>query len=139
MHKVISTLVLGASLTLGGCQQQIVKEAPLSKVELGPSSSNFIQVTSERAGIASSNLLRAGMSGINTSQASKELRYRFVWFDRDGFEINDLSSRWQYRTLPPKERFSLEMIATNPKSADYLIRIYDNARKSSNHSKGIEE
>lgn len=134
-----SSLALVLVSSLFGCQAQTVKQVQHSNVELGPHARQYIQITDERSGFSTSNLLRAGANGINTSSQQQQLRFRFIWLDNSGFEIAGLPSRWQYTTLPPKESFSLEMIASSPSATDYRIRIYDHNGTKNNDSQGIEQ
>ena len=137
LYRTGLTLVLTS--TLLGCQTESIKQVQHSNVELGPHASRYIQITNERAGFSTSNLLRAGANGINTSSLQQQLRFRFIWLDSAGFEISGLPSRWQYTTLPPNESFSLEMIASSPSATDYRIRIYDHNGTKNNDSQGIEQ
>lgn len=121
-----------------GCQQQNSMALPPSKVQLGPKTSVYVQITAEQNTFASSNLLRAGVKGVNNSSANKEIIYRFVWLDAHGFEIKGLPSRWKRTILLRKTPFSLDMIASSPKATDYIVHIQESPDSQSNHSQGNE-
>jgi len=118
---MIRYFLLAALFVLAGC----ATVRPIDNLELGPAASRYLEISPIRSGIASSNLLRVGLSGFNTSITTKQVRYRFAWLDGSGFELPGLSARWQYASLQAKESFSLEMIAPTPKASDYKIYLFD--------------
>jgi len=114
-------LLLAMLFVLASCKTM----RPISNLEIGPTASRYLEISSLHSGIASSNLLRVGLSGFNTSLQNREVRYRFAWLDNSHFEIPGLSSRWQYTTLQAKESFSFEMIAPTPSASHYKVYLFD--------------
>lgn len=133
-QKIILLLPWAAALL--GCQTSVVKPEDTLRVELGPHTSQYLQIRAVTEGHASSNLLRAGVNGFNTSSQAQQIRYRFIWIDSTGFEIASLPSRWQYTTLPPMEAFELNLVSSSPAAVDYRIRIYDQSRPAQTLSQG---
>lgn len=116
-------LLLGV-LMLSACSgRPVAPEYP--QLVMGPNARHYLQIESVQQGVASGDLLRAGVRLINTSGYSRTLRYRMVWLDSAGFELAGLASRWEQAQLRPNEQVSLSRIAPSAQAHDYRIYLFD--------------
>ena len=70
-----------------------------------------------------SGLLELQIMGDNKSRDYMKLRYRVVWFDKDGFEIKSISENWTEFPVYKNANFTINVIAPNKKAADYRLFI----------------
>lgn len=118
-----SLLALLTITTFAGCQSMAEPQAN-PRLLIGSGASHYLFVESvQQAG--ADNLLHAGVRLHNRSALSRDIRFRFEWLDRDGFEIPGLASRWEHLTLRPEEPYSIDRVATSPQATDYRIHLFD--------------
>lgn len=124
----MKTLILTALLPLillTGCQTQQVKSPNYPQLVFGQGAKSFLAVESVVDGYTSGQLLRVSIQAFNTSTQVKTLRYKFTWFDENGFAIDSLTSRWEALKAGPKEPISIQRIATSPKAVSYKVFLSD--------------
>lgn len=73
--------------------------------------------------ISESGLMELQVMGDNKTQEYMKLRYRVVWFDKDGFEIKSLSQNWTELPVYKNANFTINAVAPSPKAADYRLFI----------------
>ena len=73
--------------------------------------------------VSESGLMELQVMGDNKSSEYMKLRYRVVWFDKDGFEIKSLSANWTELPVYKNANFTINAIAPSPKVADYRLFI----------------
>lgn len=137
MRKTIATLLTATAL-LGGCQLQPQSPPEPSAVTLGPRARTYLHIESVHQGVASSDLLRAGVRLHNASLSDKTLRYRFSWRDANGFELPGLANRWEQRVLRPSEPVAIDRVAPSPKAVDFHIYLFDINSNSAATAQGHE-
>ena len=73
--------------------------------------------------VSDSGLMELQIMGDNTSSEYMKLRYRVVWFDKDGFEIKSISENWTEFPVYKNANFTINVVAPNKKAADYRLFI----------------
>lgn len=131
-------VLTAAALTLLGCQTQPQQPDPYPQLLIGPRAQAYLQIEAVQEGYASSNLLRAGVRLYNRSGQEQTLRYRFSWFDANGFELKGLAGRWEQRSLRPAEPVMIDRVAPSPKAVSYRIQLFDPRTPSANSTQGID-
>ena len=136
MKNTLTGLLLTAGL-LAGCQTQPQQASDWPQLTIGPKARGYLQIESAPQGVASGNLLRAGVRLYNRSQSEHTLRYRFSWMDANGFELPGMASRWEQRLLRPGEPVALDRVAPGPAATSYRIYLFD--INTATHAQGIEQ
>jgi uncharacterized protein YcfL len=124
MKKLILTTLLPL-LLLTGCQTQQVKSPDYPQLTFGQGAKSFVAIESVTDGYTPGQLLQVSIQAFNTASSNKTLRYKFTWFDENGFAINSLTSRWEALEIGPKEPISIQRIATSPKAVAYKVFLSD--------------
>ncbi|MET4000638.1 DUF1425 domain-containing protein [Marinobacterium sp. MBR-109] len=137
MKKTLTGLLLAAGL-LAGCQTQPQQPVEWPQLTIGPKARSYLQIEAVPEGVASGNLLRAGVRLYNRSQSEQTLRYRFSWTDANGFELPGMASRWEQRILRPGEPVALDRVAPGPAATSYRIYLFDINTGTATHTQGIE-
>ena len=70
-----------------------------------------------------SGLMELQVLGDNKGKEYMKLRYRVVWFDKEGFEIKSLSANWTELPVYQNANFTINAVAPSPKVADYRLFI----------------
>jgi len=126
-----------AALMLLGCQTQPLQpEYP--QLQIGPRAQSYLHIEAVQEGYASSNLLRAGVRLYNRSSQQQTLRYRFSWFDGNGFELKGLAGRWEQQPLRPNEPVMIDRVAPSPKAVSYRIQLFDPRTPVTTPTQGID-
>lgn len=110
-------------LILSGCQLNNVKNVYPDLV-VDSNAKRYLNIVS----LQNSNdagLLRAGVRLTNKNNSVEILRYRFVWFDKSGFELQGISSIWEEILLRPSEPVSISRIAASEKAVSYKVYLFD--------------
>lgn len=127
-----------AALALWGCQTQPQQPVEYPQLLIGPRAQSYLQIEAVQQSYASSNLLRAGVRLYNRSSSEQTLRYRFSWFDANGFELKGLSGRWEQQPLRPGEPMMIDRVAPSPKAVSYRIQLFDPRTPIANSTQGID-
>ncbi len=81
-----------------------------------------IEKISERVN-SESSLKELQVLGNNETSKYMKLRYRVVWFDKDGFEIKSIGQNWTELPVYKNANFSIHIVAPNKKATDYRLFI----------------
>ncbi len=98
---------------------------PIVKVIESCGSSN-ISISDIKGRKKDDGFMKAQVIGYNSSSDYELLESRIVWFDRDGFKIKSLLSKW--KTLPAyaKQPFYINEISPNTKAKTFRVYIRKN-------------
>lgn len=69
------------------------------------------------------NILQVSVSLANLTKKTLSIQYKFMWFDKDNFEIRADASPWIPVTLHPQEQKSVQGVAPNPAAKSFKIKI----------------
>ncbi|MCX8064324.1 MAG: YcfL family protein [Candidatus Hydrogenedentes bacterium] len=69
------------------------------------------------------DVLQVSVTLINVSKKTLNLHYKFMWFDKDNFEIRADTFPWIPITLHSKEQKSIQGVAPNPAAKSFKIKI----------------
>ena len=81
-----------------------------------------IEKISERVN-KESGLKELQVLGINESRDYMKLRYRVVWFDKDGFEIKSIGENWMELPAYKNANFTIHIVAPSKEAVDYRLFI----------------
>ena len=70
-----------------------------------------------------SGLKELQVMGTNNTGEYVKLRYRVVWFDKSGFEIDSLGKNWTELPAYKNTDFTIHIIAPSPKAVEYRLFI----------------
>ena len=70
-----------------------------------------------------SGLKELQVLGENETSKYMKLRYRVVWFDKDGFEIKSIGQSWTELPVYKNANFSIHIVAPNKAAVDYRLFI----------------
>jgi uncharacterized protein YcfL len=70
-----------------------------------------------------SGLKELQVLGENETDEYMKLRYRVVWFDNDGFEIESIATKWMEFPVYKNASFSIHIVAPNKNAVDYRLFI----------------
>jgi len=70
-----------------------------------------------------SGLKELQVLGENETDEYMKLRYRVVWFDKDGFEIESIATKWMEFPVYKNASFSIHIVAPNKQAVDYRLFI----------------
>jgi len=70
-----------------------------------------------------SGLKELQVLGENETNDYMKLRYRVVWFDKDGFEIKSIGENWREFPVYKKANFTIHIVAPNKAAKDYRLFI----------------
>lgn len=117
MNKWIWLIAL--TLFLGGCAD---KTSYVKVVDDSIEDDISIEKINERINSVS-GLKELQVLGENETDEYMKLRYRVVWFDKDGFEIDSISKNWTELPVYKNANFSIHIVAPNKRAADYRLFI----------------
>ena len=119
--KHITTLffVVAISLLLSGCAD---KTSYVKVVDDAISKDISIEKITERIN-SESGLKELQVLGENESRDYMLLRYRVVWFDKDGFEIKSIGEHWTELPVYKNADFTIHIISPNKEAVDYRLFI----------------
>ena len=81
-----------------------------------------IEKISERVN-KESGLKELQVLGTNESSDYMKLRYRVVWFDKEGFEIKSIGENWMELPAYKNANFTIHIVAPNKEAVDYRLFI----------------
>ena len=81
-----------------------------------------VEKISERIN-SESGLKELQVMGENETDKYMKLRYRVVWFDKDGFEIDSIAKNWRELPVFKNANFTIHIVAPNKKATDYRLFI----------------
>ena len=70
-----------------------------------------------------SGLKELQIMGENESRDYMKLRYRVVWFDKEGIEVKSISENWREFPVYKNADFTIHVVAPNEKAVKYRLFI----------------
>ena len=117
MKKLI--WIASLALMLGGCS---ANNSYVKVVDNSIEKDVMIEDVKERVNIKS-GLKEIQVMGENKTDDYLKLRYRVVWFDKDGYEIESIGSKWAELPVYKNANFTIHIVAPSSAAADYRIFI----------------
>ena len=116
-----------ALLLLSGCAT--TQPSTIAKVTDGCIVGD-IKITDIKGGKRKDGFMRTQIEGENLSGSYKQLEYKIVWLDDDGFVIKSILSKWRKFSAEANQPFYITNIAPNAKASDFRLYIReDNEEK----------
>ena len=84
---------------------------------------NEISITQVKNLINTGGLMEVQLTGVNNTSSYKKLEYRIEWFDKNGFLIDTIMSRWTEFPAYGNSEFGFRAVAPKAAAADFRIRI----------------
>ena len=106
-------------LLFNGCAD---KSSYVKVVDASISDDITVEKISERIN-SESGLKELQVIGENETDKYMKLRYRVVWFDKDGFEINSLAKNWKELPVFKNANFTIHIVAPNKNATEYRLFI----------------
>lgn len=106
---------------MAGCSKSPEPEDSIVKVISSCSSSDII-IKDIKGRKRADGFMQAQVSGENKSGTYQVLEYRIVWFDKDGFKIESILSKWN--TVPAYAKQPFYINATSPDTKATTFRLY---------------
>lgn len=136
MRTTIVTLVL---LALAACTSPVNTAEPahsgatpqeqwIDKIEKSSTLADKVNVVSAYVGESGGNR-RVQLNVKNGGNYPQDLRYRFEWFDGQGFKLYNPTEGWTNLTLRAGEQASLQATAPSPDAVDWRFTVQDWDRK----------
>jgi len=107
------------TLLLSGCAD---KTSYVKVVDDAIKDDITIEKISERIN-SESGLKELQVMGENETDEYMLLRYRVVWFDKEGFEIDSIAKNWTELPVYKNADFTIHIVAPNKNAADYRLFI----------------
>lgn len=114
------TLVF-ALLFVTGCAKSPQSGAEIAKFVDRCGSSDII-ITDIKGRKKADGFMQAQVSGENRSESYHLLEYRVVWYDKEGFKMDTILSKWN--TVPAYAKQPFDISAVSPSDKARTFRIY---------------
>ncbi|MCK9454420.1 YcfL family protein [Sulfurimonas sp.] len=111
-----------AVLLFSGCSKSVEPSDEIVKV-ISSCGSSTIVVTDIKGRKKSDGFMQAQVSGENKSNSYMLLEYQVVWFDKDGFKIESLLSKWKTTPAYANQPFQINAISPNTKATTFRLYI----------------
>jgi uncharacterized protein YcfL len=82
-----------------------------------------IQLVGLIEGTAPNGLRKVEAELFNAADRRVAIRYRFEWFDAEGFAVDSLMDEWRDRALLGGERARISAVAPNDRAVDFELEI----------------
>jgi uncharacterized protein YcfL len=117
----IVVLITLAMFALVGCNKSVKPNSSIVKVvnKCGDNSITIIDVKGRKK---PDGFMQAQIIGENSSSAYQSLEYRVVWFDKHGFIIESILSKWH--TVPAYANQPFHVNAISPSTKARTFRLY---------------
>lgn len=113
------------ALFITGCTNQkdldITKQFP--NINMSKNVSSDFKVLTLRDRFRSDNMMEVEVNILNNLHYSKEVGYKVIWLDSDGFEIKTIMSRWIYKKIDGNRKLTISSISPSKRAVDYRINI----------------
>ena len=112
-------LLAAMALFLSGCAD---KTSYVKVVDDSIKGDIAVEKISERIN-SESGLKELQVLGENETDKYMKLRYRVVWFDKDGFEVDSIAKNWTELPVYKNANFTIHIVAPNKRAVDYRLFI----------------
>ena len=106
------------AMILGGCAHDTKIKVVDNRVERDVSIVDVKQRVNTNSGLTELQVM-----GENKTNDYIKLRYRVVWFDKEGFEIESIGSKWAELPVYKNANFTIHIVSPSNKAVDYRIFI----------------
>ncbi len=113
-------------LIFGGCAKEPGVSDPIVKVISSCGNSDIV-VTDIKGRKKPDGFMQAQVIGENRSDSYKLLEYQVIWFDKEGFKIQSILSK--YKTVPAYANQPFQINATSPSTKATTFRLYIKSQK----------
>lgn len=114
----MTILLVATLLIFGGCSDKskvkVVDEAIAGNVKIIKESSRILPPD---------GLMEVMILGENKSDGYLKLQYRIIWFDKEGFQIDTMLSKWIDFPVYENQTFTIKATAPNARASDYQLFI----------------
>lgn len=107
----------GGSVDDAGLQQYI----DVQNTKLGKG----LAVTDVKTDLTGNNLMRATVTVQSKLNKTRNLQYKFAWFDDSGMEVEIDKDPWNPLTINGKEKKTLQALAPNSAAKSFKVRVRD--------------
>ena len=128
MGKVLlGSIVITVFLFFNGCATPQPKSS-IAKITDGCIVGD-IKITDIKGGKRKDGFMRTQIEGENLSGSYKQLEYKIVWLDDDGFVIKSILSKWRKFSAEANQPFYITNIAPNTKASDFRLYIREDNKE----------
>lgn len=113
-------------LIFGGCAKEPKMNDSIVKVISNCGNSDIV-VSDIKGRKKSDGFMQAQVIGENRSDSYQLLEYQVIWFDKEGFKIESILSKWQ--TVPAYANQPFQINATSPNTKATTFRLYIKSQK----------
>ena len=110
------------SLLLIGCSSTEPKASPHLDIE-DSSVNSFLSLQSLNDRFTNGGMMEVEARFKNESSFNKDLLYKIDWFDKDGFLITNITTKWKRVVVQSKRDFNVRAVSPSDKAVNYKLRI----------------
>ena len=110
------------SLLLIGCSSKEPKASPHLDIE-DSSVTSFLSLQSLNDRFTNGGMMEVEARFKNESSFNKDLLYKVDWFDKDGFLITNITTKWKRVVVQSKRDFNVRAVSPSDKAVNYKLRI----------------
>lgn len=110
------------SLLLIGCSSKEPKASPHLDFE-DNSVNSFLSLQSLNDRFTNGGMMEVEARFKNESSFNKDLLYKVDWFDKDGFLITNITTKWKRVVVQSKRDFNVRAVSPSDKAVNYKLRI----------------
>lgn len=110
------------SLLLIGCSSKEPKVSPHLDIE-DNSVNSFLSLQSLNDRFTNGGMMEVEARFKNESSFNKDLLYKVDWFDKDGFLITNITTKWKRVVVQSKRDFNVRAVSPSDKAVNYKLRI----------------
>ena len=110
------------SLLLIGCSSKEPTASPHLDIE-DNSVNSFLSLQSLNDRFTNGGMMEVEARFKNESSFNKDLLYKVDWFDKDGFLITNITTKWKRVVVQSKRDFNVRAVSPSDKAVNYKLRI----------------
>ncbi len=115
-------VLFALSLLLIGCSPKEPKASPHLDIE-DNSVNSFLSLQSLNDRFTNGGMMEVEARFKNESSFNKDLLYKVDWFDKDGFLITNITTKWKRVVVQSKRDFNVRAVSPSDKAVNYKLRI----------------
>ena len=110
------------SLLLIGCSSKEPKASQHLDIE-DSSVNSFLSLQSLNDRLTNGGMMDVEARFKNESSFNKDMLYKIDWFDKDGFLITNITTKWKRVVVQSKRDFNVRAVSPSDKAVNYKLRI----------------
>lgn len=110
------------SLLLIGCSSKEPKASQHLDIE-DSSVNSFLSLQSLNDRFTNGGMMDVEARFKNESSFNKDMLYKIDWFDKDGFLITNITTKWKRVVVQSKRDFNVRAVSPSDKAVNYKLRI----------------